>query len=73
MYVKILVLAVWAFETETECWSLMEAKGDIPVSFQSHINHKSYFGNYFLSIVSWFVIFTVQNLCHYRSHVVATL
>lgn len=45
MYVKILVLAVWAFETETECWSLMEAKGDIPVSLQSHINHKIYFGN----------------------------
>lgn len=24
---------VWAFDTETECWSLMEAKGDIPVYF----------------------------------------
>lgn len=22
---------VWAFDTETECWSLIEAKGDIPV------------------------------------------
>lgn len=28
-----VVLAVWAFDTETECWSLMEAKGDIPVQF----------------------------------------
>jgi len=26
-----LVFAVWAFDTESECWSLMEAKGDIPV------------------------------------------
>jgi len=25
------VCIVWAFDTETECWSLMEAKGDIPV------------------------------------------
>ncbi|GAU42716.1 hypothetical protein TSUD_382510 [Trifolium subterraneum] len=23
-------ISVWAFDTETECWSLMEAKGDIP-------------------------------------------
>ena len=28
-----VVLAVWAFDTQTECWSLMEAKGDIPVLF----------------------------------------
>jgi hypothetical protein len=26
-----LAFVVWAFDTETECWSLMEAKGDIPV------------------------------------------
>lgn len=25
------VCIVWAFDTETACWSLMEAKGDIPV------------------------------------------
>ncbi|KAE9455259.1 hypothetical protein C3L33_12851, partial [Rhododendron williamsianum] len=24
-------ISVWAFDTETECWSLMEAKGDTPV------------------------------------------
>ncbi|MCI21251.1 acyl-CoA-binding domain protein, partial [Trifolium medium] len=24
-------ISVWAFDTESECWSLMEAKGDIPV------------------------------------------
>nr|GEU98173.1 hypothetical protein [Tanacetum cinerariifolium] len=29
-------VAVWAFETETECWSLMEAKGDIPVARSGH-------------------------------------
>ena len=29
----VLVFVVWAFDTETECWSLMEAKGDIPVPF----------------------------------------
>jgi len=27
--------AVWAFDTETECWSLVEAKGDIPVPSQT--------------------------------------
>uniref|UniRef100_A0A453K2L1 Uncharacterized protein n=1 Tax=Aegilops tauschii subsp. strangulata TaxID=200361 RepID=A0A453K2L1_AEGTS len=26
-------LSVWSFNTETEIWSLMEAKGDIPVSY----------------------------------------
>jgi hypothetical protein len=25
--------AVWTFNTETELWSLIEAKGDIPVSY----------------------------------------
>lgn len=25
--------AVWIFNTETELWSLVEAKGDIPVSY----------------------------------------
>ncbi|CAK9318546.1 unnamed protein product [Citrullus colocynthis] len=29
-------VAVWAFDTETECWSLMEAKGDIPVARSGH-------------------------------------
>ncbi|KAK4379997.1 hypothetical protein RND71_001859 [Anisodus tanguticus] len=24
-------VSVWAFDTETECWSLLEAKGDVPV------------------------------------------
>ena len=27
----ILDFVVWAFDTETECWSLIEAKGDVPV------------------------------------------
>ncbi|XP_071686475.1 acyl-CoA-binding domain-containing protein 5 [Rutidosis leptorrhynchoides] len=29
-------VAVWAFDTETEGWSLMEAKGDIPVARSGH-------------------------------------
>lgn len=29
-------VSVWAFDAETECWSLMEAKGDIPVSRSGH-------------------------------------
>uniref|UniRef100_A0A6J1C8V2 Acyl-CoA-binding domain-containing protein 5 n=1 Tax=Momordica charantia TaxID=3673 RepID=A0A6J1C8V2_MOMCH len=29
-------VAVWAFDMETECWSLMEAKGDIPVARSGH-------------------------------------
>ncbi|PON88272.1 BTB-kelch protein [Trema orientale] len=29
-------LYVWAFDTETECWSLVEAKGDIPVARCGH-------------------------------------
>lgn len=29
-------ISVWAFDTETECWSLMEAKGDIPVTRSGH-------------------------------------
>lgn len=29
-------ISVWAFDTETECWSLMEAKGDIPVARTGH-------------------------------------
>ncbi|XP_023528519.1 acyl-CoA-binding domain-containing protein 4-like [Cucurbita pepo subsp. pepo] len=29
-------VAVWAFDTQTECWSLMEAKGDIPVARSGH-------------------------------------
>lgn len=29
-------VSVWAFDTETECWSLMEAKGDIPVARSGH-------------------------------------
>lgn len=27
----LILWSVWSFDTETECWSLMEAKGDIPV------------------------------------------
>ncbi|KAK4759248.1 hypothetical protein SAY87_022379 [Trapa incisa] len=29
-------IAVWMFDTETECWSIMEAKGDIPVARSGH-------------------------------------
>ncbi|GAB4851249.1 hypothetical protein Ancab_030546 [Ancistrocladus abbreviatus] len=29
-------VSVWAFDTETECWSLMEAKGDIPAARSGH-------------------------------------
>ncbi|GLT76941.1 hypothetical protein SLA2020_485740 [Shorea laevis] len=29
-------VSVWAFDTETECWSLMESKGDIPVARSGH-------------------------------------
>ncbi|KAM1171636.1 hypothetical protein ACFXTH_021985 [Malus domestica] len=29
-------ISVWAFDTETECWSHMEAKGDIPVARTGH-------------------------------------
>ncbi|KAF7813679.1 acyl-CoA-binding domain-containing protein 4 [Senna tora] len=29
-------ISVWAFDTETECWSLMESKGDIPVARSGH-------------------------------------
>ncbi|PON80298.1 BTB-kelch protein [Parasponia andersonii] len=29
-------ITVWAFDTETECWSLVEAKGDIPVARCGH-------------------------------------
>ncbi|KAK7348214.1 hypothetical protein VNO80_22764 [Phaseolus coccineus] len=29
-------ISVWALDTETECWSLMEAKGDIPVARSGH-------------------------------------
>lgn len=32
-YTSSFIYAVWAFDTETECWSHMEAKGDIPVLF----------------------------------------
>ncbi|KAG9129653.1 hypothetical protein Leryth_017732 [Lithospermum erythrorhizon] len=29
-------LSVWAFDTDTECWSHIEAKGDIPVARSGH-------------------------------------
>lgn len=29
-------ISVWAFDTETECWSQIEAKGDIPISRSGH-------------------------------------
>uniref|UniRef100_A0A7N1A1X9 Acyl-CoA-binding domain-containing protein n=2 Tax=Kalanchoe fedtschenkoi TaxID=63787 RepID=A0A7N1A1X9_KALFE len=29
-------LSVWVFDTESECWSLMEVKGDIPVARSGH-------------------------------------
>ncbi|KAM3707629.1 hypothetical protein ACB098_02G039900 [Castanea mollissima] len=29
-------VSVWALDTETECWSLIEAKGDIPVARSGH-------------------------------------
>lgn len=34
-------ISVWAFDTETECWSLMEAKGDVPVARSGHTVVKS--------------------------------
>ncbi|KAM7261841.1 hypothetical protein ACFE04_020918 [Oxalis oulophora] len=29
-------ISVWSFDTETECWSLVEAKGDIPTARSGH-------------------------------------
>ncbi|XP_034895746.1 uncharacterized protein [Populus alba] len=29
-------ISVWAFHTETECWSIIEAKGDIPIARYGH-------------------------------------
>ncbi|XWS53656.1 hypothetical protein CRYUN_Cryun10bG0019500 [Craigia yunnanensis] len=29
-------VSVWAFDTEAECWSVMEAKGEIPVARSGH-------------------------------------
>ncbi|XP_031274396.1 acyl-CoA-binding domain-containing protein 6 [Pistacia vera] len=29
-------VSVWTFDTETQCWSLMDAKGDIPVARSGH-------------------------------------
>ncbi|KAI3872493.1 hypothetical protein MKW92_028367 [Papaver armeniacum] len=29
-------ISVWAFDIETECWSLMEARGEVPVSRSGH-------------------------------------
>ncbi|KAL1078940.1 hypothetical protein V6Z11_D10G189600 [Gossypium hirsutum] len=29
-------VSVWSFDTETECWSVMEAKGEIPVARSGH-------------------------------------
>ncbi|CAI9118745.1 OLC1v1020349C1 [Oldenlandia corymbosa var. corymbosa] len=29
-------VSVWVFDTETECWSLVEGKGDIPVARSGH-------------------------------------
>ncbi|CAN1807088.1 Acyl-CoA-binding domain-containing protein 6 [Linum perenne] len=29
-------ISVWAFDTETQCWSLVEAKGDIPIARSGH-------------------------------------
>lgn len=34
-------VSVWAFDTETECWSLMEAKGEVPVARSGHTVVKS--------------------------------
>lgn len=34
-------VSVWAFDTETVCWSLMEAKGDVPASRSGHTVVKS--------------------------------
>ncbi|XP_021751068.1 acyl-CoA-binding domain-containing protein 4-like [Chenopodium quinoa] len=34
-------VSVWAYDTETECWSLMEAKGDVPVARSGHTVVKS--------------------------------
>ncbi|XP_076958227.1 acyl-CoA-binding domain-containing protein 6 isoform X2 [Bidens hawaiensis] len=29
-------VSVWAFDVETECWSLVEAKGDVPIARSGH-------------------------------------
>ncbi|GMI70322.1 hypothetical protein like AT5G18590 [Hibiscus trionum] len=29
-------VSVWSFDTETECWSVMEAKGEIPIARSGH-------------------------------------
>ncbi|KAL9232881.1 hypothetical protein vseg_007944 [Gypsophila vaccaria] len=34
-------ISVWAFDTETECWSIMESKGDVPVARSGHTVVKS--------------------------------
>ncbi|WMV30127.1 hypothetical protein MTR67_023512, partial [Solanum verrucosum] len=31
-----VTVSVWAFDTETECWPLLEAKGDVPVARSGH-------------------------------------
>lgn len=36
--VFVYIMAVWAFDTDSECWSLMEAKGDLPVIFFKVLN-----------------------------------
>ncbi|CAI0626908.1 unnamed protein product [Linum tenue] len=32
----VWVVPVWAFDTERECWSVMEARGDIPIARSGH-------------------------------------
>lgn len=56
------LLAVWSFDTESECWSLMDAKGDIPVKkFLSPLN------NIHLQVCG-----SKKQVCDYRSVAVAT-
>nr|XP_009770759.1 PREDICTED: acyl-CoA-binding domain-containing protein 4-like [Nicotiana sylvestris] len=48
-------VSVWAFDTETECWSLLEAKGDVPVKFHVLLC------NLIVQILFYFVIFTSED------------
>lgn len=52
-----LSVAVWAFDTETECWSLMEAKGDVPVKASNPVVQFNCVYPFFT-----FVIFTSSDL-----------
>lgn len=44
--------AVWAFDTDSECWSLMDAKGDVPVIFQI-LNDTIWFGLFCIVLLGY--------------------